>query len=54
MTLAFETALGRLVARQPWRVLLADYDLRAGRLWILVPLWVLCGPYVVFRLARVG
>src|SRR6476469_7450887 len=30
MTLTSETALGRLVARQPWRVLLADYDLRAG------------------------
>ena len=50
MTLVFETALGRLVARQPWREILADYNLLAGRLWILVPLWVLCGPYVVFRL----
>ena len=50
----FETALGRLVARQPWRVLLADYNLLAGRLWVLVPLWVLCGPYVMLRLARMG
>jgi len=52
MTLIFETAIGRLVAKQPWRELLADYNVLAGRLWILVPLWVLCGPYVVYRLAR--
>jgi len=54
MTLLFETALGRLVAKQPWRVLLADYNLLAGRLWALVPLWVLCGPYVALRLARIA
>jgi hypothetical protein len=54
MTLLFETALGRLVAKQPWRALLADYNLLAGRLWILVPLWVLCGPYVALRFARMG
>jgi hypothetical protein len=52
MTLLFETALGRLVAREPWQRILADYNVLKGRLWILVPLWVLCGPYVVFRLAR--
>lgn len=50
MTLLFETALGRLVAREPWRKIFADYNILAGRLWILVPIWVLCGPYVVFRL----
>jgi hypothetical protein len=52
MTLLFETALGRFVAREPWRRILADYNLLAGRLWILVPLWVLCGPWAIFRLAH--
>ena len=52
MTLLFETALGRLVAHEPWRKVFADYNLLAGRLWVLVPIWVLCGPYVVFRLHR--
>jgi hypothetical protein len=52
MTLLFETALGRLVAREPWSKVLADYNLLRGRLWILVPIWVLCGPYVVYRLHR--
>jgi hypothetical protein len=50
MTLLFETALGRFVAREPWRKVFADYNILRGRLWILVPAWVLCGPYVVFRL----
>ena len=53
MTLVFETALGRLVARDPWPRIVADYNLLAGRLWILVPVWILCGPYVVFRLRMV-
>lgn len=53
MTLVFEVALGRFVARAPWRKILADYNLLAGRLWILVPVWILCGPYVVFRLRTV-
>ena len=52
MTLLFETALGRFVAREPWRKVFADYNVLKGRLWILVPVWVLCGPYVVFRLHR--
>ena len=52
MTLLFETALGRFVAREPWRKVYADYNLLAGRLWILVPVWMLCGPYIVFRLHR--
>jgi hypothetical protein len=50
MTLLFETVLGRFVAHDPWRKILSDYNVLAGRLWILVPAWVLCGPYVVFRL----
>jgi hypothetical protein len=52
MTLLFETTLGRLVAREPWRKVLADYNVLAGRVWILVPIWVLVGPWVVFKLDR--
>ncbi|HZZ95072.1 MAG TPA: hypothetical protein VFE23_21110 [Usitatibacter sp.] len=50
MTLLFETVLGRFVAHEPWKKILGDYNILAGRLWILVPAWVLCGPYVVYRL----
>jgi len=31
----------------PWRRLLGDYDLRAGRLWVLIPLWLAAGPAVL-------
>jgi hypothetical protein len=36
MTVAFEFGFGHYVARQSWSTLLADYDLRRGRLWPLV------------------
>jgi len=36
LTVAFEFGFGHYVAKQSWRTLLADYDLRHGRLWPLV------------------
>ena len=35
LTLAFELGFGRMRGK-PWSELLADYDLSAGRLWVLV------------------
>jgi len=35
-TVGFEFLAGHYVARQPWSALWADYDLRRGRLWLLV------------------
>lgn len=49
LTLVFEFALGRLVSGLSWREMLAEYDLSAGRLWVLVPLWVAIAPYVFYR-----
>lgn len=49
LTLAFEFGLGRLVSHLSWPQMLAEYDLLAGRLWILVPIWVAVAPYVLFR-----
>lgn len=49
LTLAFELGLGRLVSRLSWSQMLAEYNVLAGRLWILVPLWVAIAPYVYFR-----
>jgi len=50
MTLAFEVGLGRLSAESSWAAILADYNILAGRIWILIPFWTLVGPYVFFRL----
>jgi hypothetical protein len=36
--------------RTPWRDMLHDYDLRAGRVWSLVLLAMLLGPEAVRRL----
>jgi hypothetical protein len=47
LTIAFEFGFGRGVARTSWVELLADYDLRKGRLWPLVLAWIALGPAVV-------
>ena len=52
LTVGFELALGRLVSGLSWEQLFAEYDLAAGRLWALVPLWVAAAPFVFFRLWR--
>lgn len=46
MTTAFEFGFGRLEGKS-WSTLLRDYDVRAGRLWVLLPLWTLVAPAVV-------
>lgn len=52
MTLAFEVGLGRFIAGNTWGQVLHDYNVFAGRVWILIPLWTLIGPYVFFRLRQ--
>ncbi len=44
LMLAFEVAVGRLVADVPWERLAADYDLGHGGLLGLGMLWLLCAP----------
>jgi hypothetical protein len=50
LTLLFEFALGRFVSGLSWREMLAEYDMSAGRLWPLVPLWVAIAPYLFYRI----
>ena len=50
LTVAFEFLFGRYVARRSWRQLLRDYNLLAGRVWLLVPVWVAIAPYAFLRL----
>ena len=47
MTLTFEFGWGGLVEGLPWTAMLADYDLTAGRIWVLVPIWALLVPMIV-------
>lgn len=52
MTVAFEFLFGRFVVGHSWEVLLADYNLPAGRVWIFIPLWLATAPYVFYRWRR--
>ncbi len=49
MTVAFEFLFFHFVAGVPWETLLADYNLLAGRLWVLVLLTTLTGPAAIRR-----
>ena len=45
LTLGFEFLFGHFVSGLSWGALLEDYDLLRGRLWVLVLLGVLFGPW---------
>jgi len=48
LTLAFELLAGHFLFGRSWAVLLADYDLLAGRLWVLVLVTTLTTPLIAF------
>ena len=52
LTLAFEFALGRFVSGLSSEEIIEEYNLAAGRLWVLVPIWVAASPYAFYRLWR--
>jgi hypothetical protein len=52
MTVVFEFGFGHYVAGYGWSLLLADYNLFAGRVWSLFLIWITIVPYVTWRLAN--
>jgi hypothetical protein len=52
MTLAFEFGAGHFLVGTPWPALLADYDVFAGRLWILVLMATLIAPALAYRIGH--
>jgi len=52
MTIAFEFLFGHFVAGHPWSTLLHDYNIFAGRVWLLVLIWTTIAPYVFYRLGQ--
>jgi hypothetical protein len=52
LTLAFEFLFGHYVDGASWSALLANYDVTAGRLWILVPVTMAVEPWLIGRLGR--
>ena len=49
LTVAFEFLAGHFLFRKPWSVLLADYDLGQGRLWVLVLVVTALAPWISHR-----
>ena len=49
LTLAFEFLAGHYVFGTPWRDLLADYNVAAGRIWVLVLLTTAAAPAISAR-----
>jgi hypothetical protein len=52
LTVAFEFLFGRYVRGLAWSNLLHDYNVFAGRVWVVVLIWVAIAPYVFYRLQR--
>lgn len=50
MTVAFEFGFGHLVAGESWSELLKNYDVTAGKVWVLVPAAMAAGPELARRL----
>lgn len=50
LTVAFESLFGHYVAGHTWRRLLHDYNLFAGRVWLIVLIWVTIAPCIFFRI----
>jgi len=52
LTLAFEFLFFHFIGGHSWSPLLANYNVLAGRVWILVPIWIGIAPYLFFHLSR--
>ncbi|WP_197427876.1 hypothetical protein [Halogeometricum sp. CBA1124] len=50
LTVLFEFGFGHYVMGTPWSVLLADYNLLAGRVWVFVPIAMATYPFLFGRL----
>lgn len=48
LTIAFEFIFGHYVAHHSWSELLRDYNIFAGRLWLLVLLWTATAPLAFY------
>lgn len=49
LTILFEFGFGHYIAGHSWHKLLADYNLLAGRVWLVVLIWIALAPIVFSR-----
>lgn len=48
LTAGFEFGFGRYAMGNSWKKLLHDYDVSAGRVWVLVLIWVATAPSLFY------
>ncbi len=48
LTVAFEFFMGLVLAGKPLAAVLRDYDLSAGRVWVIFLLWILLAPRLFY------
>ena len=53
LTLIFEFIFGHYVTGHSWVKLLHDYDLLAGRVWVIFLIWLVTMPYIFYKLGYV-
>ncbi|WAL59286.1 hypothetical protein [Thermocoleostomius sinensis] len=46
LTIVFELTFGHFIAGYSWKRLLSDYNILAGRVWLLVLLWIAIAPWL--------
>jgi hypothetical protein len=49
LTVVFEFTFGHYVVGHSWSRLLSDYNILAGRVWIVVLIWIAIAPLLFFR-----
>lgn len=52
LTSAFEFLFFHYVMGHPWSRLLYDYNIFAGRVWVVILMWITVAPYVFYRLQQ--
>ena len=52
LTIAFEFFMGLVLQKRALARVLADYNLRAGRVWVLFLLWLAVAPWLFLSLQR--
>ena len=52
LTVGFEFLFGHYVAGHSWERLFQDYNMFAGRIWILVLIWITCAPYYFYSICK--
>lgn len=52
MTILFEFVFGHYVMGHSWEKLLHDYNFFAGRLWVIVLLWITISPTIFYHIHK--